>query len=302
MKATLVSYLAGMSGDFISFLIHQDPKFYSIQDDIIPQNIRTTQHNMWRFPNLLFPIGLEAKIYPNNRAWSVNDESLKILHQLYGEKQILLPSHWYGAINQATTNGLFDSGIRLLVKNRKILKICYALWWIKSHTIANEIWPHRQEEIDEMLKNNHPRKDLLLQILDSYHNWKFMSIRFNLLKDGQFDIHTYIRRYFNEVYSMANHARITNNYLVVELDNLIYGNLENLGILENHFDVNIDRAAVNNYTNTNYQLIEKYLGFAVDSEKFDDDEQYFNAIINYARDIIDARPNQFDYYIGKCNQ
>jgi hypothetical protein len=302
MKATLVSYLAGMSGDFLSFLIHRDPKFYSIADDIIPNNIKITEHNMWRFPNLLYPIGLEAKIYPNNRNWAVNHDSLGKLHEIYGDKEILLPSHWYGYINQYTTNGLFDRGVRLMVRDRHILKICYALWWIKSHTIANEIWPHRQEEIDEMIANNHPRKDLLLSILNSYHNWKFMSIRYNLLKDGQLDINTYIRRYFNEVYSGANHAKIKLNYLVVELDNLIYGDQSNLSQLDEYFGVNIDRAAVKAYADDNYNIIEKYLGVGVNSPEFNNDDVYVDAIINYAKDIVDARPNQFDYYNGKCNQ
>lgn len=290
-----------MSGDFISFMVHRDSKFYPITENLITNNVKITEHNMWRFPNLLLPIGLEAKIYPNNKVWSVTGESLKFLKQLYQDKNILLPSHWYSNITPEITNGLFDRGIRLYVKERKILKICYAMWWIKSHTIANEIWPHRREEIEDMFKNNHPRKELLHSILDSYHNWKFMSIRFNLLKDGQLDMHTYIRRYFREVYSGANHARIKENYLVLDVDNLIYGNRSNLSVVEDYFDVSIDRSEVEKYAEENFDVIEKYLGFPVDSDEFNNDEIYFDAIINYAKDIIESRPDQFDYYRGKYN-
>lgn len=298
MKAILVSYLAGMSGDFLSYMIHRDPKFYPITDSLIPAGIKTTEQNMWIFPNLLKPLGLEAKIYPH-ATWAVDQTSLNMLHEIYGDKTILLPSHWYGRIRPETTNGLFDQAIRLYVNDRKILKICYAMWWIKSHTIANGIWPHRQEEIEEMLANNHPNKELLLSILDSYDNWKFISIKFNLLNNGQLDLSTYVRKYFDEVYIKCNHTNRKKNYFIVDVDNLIYGDLSNLSRIEEYLDVNIDRDIVKKYTQDNYQMLEQHLGISVNSREFDHDETYFDAILNYAKEIIDARPNQFDYYRGK---
>lgn len=300
MKATLISYMPGMSGDFISFLVHQDPKFYPISQESDYYTIRLTRHNMWRFPNLLEPIGLEAKIYPYKQ-WRVTAESLKVLNDVYGDRQILLPSHWYSDISPKLTGGLFNQGIRLFVKDPRVLKICYALWWIKSHTIANDIWPHRREEIQAMIDGDHPLKNLLESMLASYHNWKFLSIKYNLLDNGQFNIHSYIRRYFREVYAPKNHANIQENYLTLCLDNVIYGDMSELKRLEQYLEVTVDRTSVEQYTDTNYKLLENYLGFSVNSSKFDSDDTYFNAIIDYAHDIIEQRPNQFDYYNGKCN-
>lgn len=288
-----------MSGDFLSFLIHQNPDYYSIPDNFNANDPRTTEHNMWRFPNLLEPIGLEAKIYPSDWQWRVSADDLATLDSIYGDKNILLPSHWYNNINQYTTQGLFDRGIRLFVKERKILKICYAMWWVKSHAIAHMIWPHRQEEIEEMLNKNHPNKNLLPEILESYHNWKFIAVKYSLLKDGKLDIGTYIRRHFNELYSLKNHTKHTTNYLALDLDNLIYGDFSNVTVLEDYLNVSIDKDTVRAYTDTNYQMLENYLGIRIFSDEFDNDETYFNAILNYAKDIINAKPDQFDYYNGK---
>jgi len=300
MKATLISYVPGLSGDFIAYMAHQDPSYYPIDLSWV-DNIKVTKHNMWRFPNLLRPIGLEAKTYPLTRPWTVDQNLLNILHDIYGDKKILLPSHWYRPITPENTNGLFDRGIRLYADSYRTLKICSALWWVKSHAIATDIWPHRQEEIEEMIRSNHPLKHLLPDILQSYHNWKYTSIRYNILKDGQLDLPTYIRRHLREVYSYGNSLLYTENYLRVAVDNLVYGDLSNLEVVEDYLGVSIDRQQVKSYSETNYDLLNKCLGIDVNSSEFDNDEIYFDAIYNYVKGIIDARPNQFDYYNGKCN-
>ena len=288
-----------MSGDFLSFLVHQNPDYYPVSE-LILNNVKITEHNMWRFPNLLFPIGLEAKVYPSSRpSWSVTQDDLNTLNSFYGDKNILLPSHWYNPINNYTTRKLFDRGIRLYAKDKKILKICCAMWWIKSHTIAHEIWPHRQEEIEEMMNSNHLNKHLLPQVLESYHNWKFIAVKYNLLKNGELNIDTYIRRHFNELYTPGNKIKHTTNYLNLDIDNLLYGDLSNIKVLENYLNVSIDTDAIRAYTDNNYKMLEKNLGIGIDSPEFQDDDTYFNAILDYSKDIIDAKPNQFDYYNGK---
>lgn len=287
-----------MGGDFIAFMVHQNPNYYNIDDASI--DVKVTEQNMWRFPNLLEPVGLEAKVYPSSRVWAVDADSLNKLNEVYKDNHIMLPSHWYNRITPDMTNGLFDHGIRLYVRERKLLKVCYALWWLKSHIISNEIWPHRREEIDEMINSNHPKKDLLLSTLDSYHNWKVIAIKHDLLdSNGQLDLLVYIRRHFNELYSKANHTNNKLKYMLLELDDLIYGDYSNLTRLESYLDVKIDREIVDSYCKTNYQVLEQCLGFGVDSAEFDDDEKYFNAILNYSRETIHERANQFDYYNGK---
>jgi hypothetical protein len=298
MKATLLSYLPGMNGDFLAFMIHQDPKFYTITDNLISEGIKISKYNKWNFPNLLEPIGLEAKIYPNNRSWIVDNNSLKVLEKIYGDKQIILPSHWYNMISVNSTNNLFGQGIRLFVKERYILKICYALWWIKSHVIANDIWPHRQEEINEMILDNHKRRDLLLEILNSYHNWKFLSIKYDLLDEGKLDLYTYVRRYFYEVYVKSNQTRYRLNYRLLDIDNLFYTDTSNIKILENYFDIDIDKSLIEIYNRNNFNIIENYLGIKINSPEFENDKIYFDSIFEYAKNIIEIGPNQFDYHKG----
>jgi hypothetical protein len=298
MKATLLSYLSGMSGDFLAFMIHQDPRFHTISDELIIEDVKVSKHNRWFFPNLLEPIGLEAKIYPNNRAWAVDKKSIKTLKKIYGNKEIILPSHWYNNINLKSTNNLFNQGIRLFVREKPILKICYALWWIKSHVVANYIWPHRQEEINEMIMSNHKHKKLLLGILDCYHNWKYLSIKHDILNEGKLDLYTYVSRHFNEVYRKNNNTKYKLNYLLIDVDNLIYTSTSNIGIIENYFQIKIDRSLIETYKKSNFDTIEKYLGIKIDSPEFENDKIYFDSIFEYAQNVINIGPNQFDYHKG----
>jgi hypothetical protein len=298
MKATLLSYLPGTGGDFLAFMIHQDPKFYTIPDDSIIEGVKITKYNKWNFPNLLEPIHIEAKIYPNNRSWKVDENSINALKNIYKNKQIILPSHWYNIINSNSTNNLFNRGIRLFVKEKSILKVCYALWWIKSHVIANYIWPHRQEEIDEMILDNCKHRDILLEILNSYHNWKFLSIKYDLLDEGKLDLYTYVRRYFYEVYVKSNHTRYRLNYRLIDVDNLFYTDTSNIKILENYFDIDIDKSLIEIYNNNNFNIIENYLGIKINSPEFENDKIYFDSIFEYAKNIIEIGPNQFDYHKG----
>ncbi len=288
-----------MGGDFLAFQIHRDPKFFPITNDLLIEGVKITNQNMWRFPNLLSPIGLEAKVYPRNRPWVIDNNLLKILEDTYGDKQILLPAHWYNQINPEQTNGLFNQAVRLYAKDKKTLKICYALWWIKSHAIANEIWPHRAEEIDEYIKSNQPYKHLIPEILKSYHNWKFIAIKYNILNNGILDIDYYIRHHFYKLYSKENTISHTTGYTFYDVDHLFYNGMENIDLISEQFDVNINKNEVTDYSNKNLELLHECLGFSIKDSKFDDDEIYFNAIINYAKDIINERPNQFDYYNRK---
>lgn len=291
-----------MSGDFLAFQIHQDPKYFPITPDLIHNGLQTTEQNMWRFPNLLGPIGLEAKIYPIDKAWAVNEASLNQLNEVYGDKNILLPAHWYSKIEPATTNGLFDQGIRLYASSMKILKFTYALWWIKSHVIANEIWLHRWEEIDEYERSDRPNKHLLPKVMENYHNWKYMSLRYNLLNNGEFDLRYYVEAFFKKIYSSNNWIKFRENYLNYDVDKIFYSNWDHLDLIEQDLDVTIDRHQVKEYALINRYLIEDCLGFDIDSPEFEDDNTYYDAIINYAKDIINERTYQFDYYNRKRNQ
>lgn len=299
MKATLISYPAGMSGDFLSFLIHKDPKFYSID------KILVSKQNRWLFPNLLHPIKseslpIEAKNWHSSKPWPLNEELLDILHKKYGDKNILLPTHWYNEISPDMTNGLFDQGIRFYTDSLKTLKIVYAMFWIKSHAIANNAWPLRLQEIKEMIDSDHPRKDMLMELLDSYHSWKFQAIRYNMLDNGRLDLLTYMKQHFHRIYKPVNINRIhQKNYTFIELDNLIYNDFSGLEILENYFDVNIDRNIVKEYTNNNLTMLNEQLKVSVDSDEFSDNDRYFELIKNTVSKIIIDRPYQFDYYEGE---
>lgn len=290
-----------MSGDFLAFQIHLDPRYYSITGDVLLTGPKITEQNMWRFPNLLGPIGLEAKIYPVNRNWEVTTESMSILDQIYGDKNIILPTHWYRDIVPANTNGLVDRGLRLYTDNLKTLKISYALWWIKSHVIANEIWPHRLEEIEELKKSNHPNKHLLPQVIDNYHNWKWMSMRYDILNNGEFDLRYYAQRYFYKIYMGVNKTSYKQGYSFYDIDKIFYSNEDHLDLLERDLEISIQRNYVRDYTQANLQKIEDCLKLKVSDPEFDNNQLFFDAIVNYAKDIINERTYQFDYYNRTSN-
>lgn len=290
-----------MGGDFLAFQIHKDHKYFPIDDERLYDGLKVTVHNMWRFPNLLAPIGLEAKIYPSSRNWNCDKDAISKLNEMYQGKNILLPSHWYKTIDNTTTNGLFNSGIRLFASNRKTLKITYALWWLKSHVIANDIWPHRREEIEEYQGTDYPNKHLLPKVLENYHNWKYNSMRYDILKNGEFDLRFYVENYFDKIYTNSNKITYINSYKFYDVDRIFFSKDDQLRLIEEHLDVKIDRTQMKEYTEKNYSLIEKSLGFSVNDPKFDDDNTYFNSIVEYAKEIINERPYQFDYYNGKCN-
>jgi len=288
-----------MGGDFLAFQIHKDSKYFQISNDELVNGLKVTNQNMWRFPNLLKPIGLEAKIYPSKNAWQVDSAALEKLLATYNNMNIVLPAHWYNDISVEKTNGLFSSAVRLIAKEKHVLKIAYALWWIKSHVVANEIWPHRQEELEEYFKSNEPNRELMKDILSSYHNWKYMSIKYNLLNNGNLDLNYYIRNHFAKLYSEGNKILYTRNYQFIDIDNLYYNSMDNIELIERRFDVKIDRSQVKEYASSNLDLIQECLGFNVDDRRFENDETYFDAIINYAKDIINERTDHFDYYNRK---
>ncbi len=294
MKATIISYLAGMGGDFLSFQIHKDSKFFPID------NLQITHHNMWMFPNLLEPIGSEAKIYPSDQPWAINEAKLEQLNLLYGDRNILLPTHWYNTITPAMTNNLFNKGIRLYAKSKHTLKICLALWWIKSHVIANEPWDLRKQEIDQMIINNHPKKHLLGELKNSYHNWKFLSIKYNIYDaNGSLDLLTYVKTHFNKLYTSANQIKFSQNYTFFDIDDLYYTSHSNVSAVESYFDVKLDLDQIHEYSLVNQQTIKDSLGVDVDHRDFGNDDSFFQLIVDYAESIIEERIHFNDYYNGK---
>lgn len=289
MKTPILSYLPGMSGDFIAWNIHKDKKFYPLSD------INITSKNQFLFPNLLQVINEDAKTFPSEKPWPISRDNIEILRNIYNDKNICFPTHWHSNLNRCLLPGFLTKGIRLYCQDRRILKLCYFMWWIKSHVISYEPWDDRVVEIHQLMQLHDHRYDELSKLQYSFHNWKFLALKYNLLLDGKLDLYTYIKGHFDNVYSLYNGPSKFPGYLNLTVDNLIYTNTE-LNVLCDYLDIEINTQEIVDYANKNLNLVESELGLQFASVGYDNDNIFFNLLAELLKDKIQERPiNDYNY-------
>ena len=145
MKCVILSYLPGMFGEFTADLLQtSSEKFY------LESNSTTNQLNRVLFPNYLRPIGLMVKTFARNQSWPVTTDQIGVLENIYKDKWICIPTHWYA--DKITLSNLPNIGIRLYCSDEKDLNLAYSMAWIKSHMVPQKLWKERRKEIEEMIK------------------------------------------------------------------------------------------------------------------------------------------------------
>lgn len=225
MQVIIVSYLPGMFGEFFA-------------NAICPNNtVKIDSNNRFWYPNYLEVIGFECKNYPKDRAWPIGNRELAMLNNYYKDKTICLPTHWY---NELSMTNLPCRAYRLYASDEKTLRLSYTLWWLKSHLYNVDPWPARWQELDDMIANNHPYKNDLIELKHNYHNWKFLSYKNNILVDNKPNLKNYIKKYY-EFHQQGN-ARLVDGYNRYSAEQILTDypdySLENWSLIKNKLNVN----------------------------------------------------------------
>lgn len=283
MITPIISYLPGMSGDFLAWHIHLDEKFFPIKQ------IDVTDKNQFLFPNMLEVLGEEAKNFPAARKWPIDSANLEILRNLYDNKNICFPTHWFNRLNHCLLPDFLTKAVRLYCRDKNTLKLCFFLWCIKSHAIANDPWDERVVELGQLIQLGDHRQEQLQALTKSFHNWKFLALKYNILLDGKLDLLTYLRDYYNKFYAIWNSRPTPEEYLKLTVEDVIYSGTA-LEKLENYLDVKLSRSDIAEYAERNLNLVESELGIKFASAEYQDDSIFFNLLEVNLRNRIRERP------------
>lgn len=250
-----------MFGEFTASLIEQSSsKFVS------SSIVCTTEKNRFLYPNYLSPINFDCKTHPENTDWNISQQDLNYLNTLYQDKWICLPTHWYSK-NIAQTN-IPCQGIAMFSNSPAVTRLAYSLFWIKSHIHATTAWPSRAKQLQSMINANHPYSAELIKLQDAeqYRNWKFLAYKFNMLKDGKLDLLHYMYQYF---FAYHRHNRMlctsSSHWFKFDVGNAYHGSGTNLSLLEDQFDLVLDRQQISVYSEKNLEVLKEKLGFTIDT-------------------------------------
>jgi hypothetical protein len=253
MQIILISYVPGLFGEFSSYLFSKhNSNFVNDVETII------TNDNRYLFPNYLEIINLDIKNLWSSEPLIISKFQIEKLNQFYGEKNLCVPTHWYN--NDSNLCNLPGKKIRFFSSNLNILKLSYCLFWIKSHKNSN-IWESRRREIEILIENNHIHSNILKELLISNapgQNWKFLSVKENILKDGKLDLNFYIKQKFIKLLQ-STITKNSSSWIYYDIGELIHGNQSNIFNIESLLNIKIDNLLIEEYREKNLDIIKKYL-------------------------------------------
>lgn len=278
MKCVILSYLPGMFGEFTADLLQTSSKKFYLES-----NSTTNQLNRVLFPNYLRPIGLMVKTFARNQSWPVTTDQIEVLENIYKDKWICIPTHWYA--DKIALSNLSNIGIRLYCSDEKDLNLAYSMAWIKSHMVPQKLWKERRKEIEEMIKVKPQFAEDLQKLIDAinYQNWKFLSYQLNILKDNKPDLELYIRQRYS-LYKNWNirDSQSTDDWLACDIGKLISGDKINLAQLEAYLDIKLDTSKLENYKNRNAEVLYNTLKLSYNNLVGD---SWLTSLINYCKDV-----------------
>jgi len=270
--------LPGMFGEFTADLLQtSSEKFY------LESNSTTNQLNRVLFPNYLRSIGLMVKTFARNQSWPVTTDQIEVLENIYKDKWICIPTHWYA--DKIALSNLPNTGIRLYCSDEKDLNLAYSMAWIKSHMVPQKLWKERRKEIEEMIKIKPQFSEDLQKLIDApnYQNWKFLSYKLNILKDNKPDLELYIRQR-HSLYKNWNirDSQSTDDWLVCDIGKLISGDKLSLIQVETYLDVKLDILKLETYKNRNNEVLYNTLKVPYNDLLGD---SWLTSLINYCKDV-----------------
>lgn len=229
---TVLSYMQGLSGDFIAYQIHQNPTYESIE-------LAPNSQNRYVMPCLTEPVfGWEIK----NTRNQIDQQRLKVLQTVY-KRNIILPTHQFRPVYNDNL-----TWIRLHSQDESIVKLSYAMWIFKSHVILQPPWLDRYDQICAT------PEPIRTELLTKYHKWKYMSYQHKLMPNGQFDLRHYIKNYYtiySEKVNINTNAR--QGYTYFDIAELLYQCKPDS--LEQHLNITLDRQAISEYTDNNFKQL-----------------------------------------------
>ena len=278
MKCVILSYLPGMFGEFTADLLQtSSEKFY------LESNSTTNQLNRVLFPNYLRPIGLMVKTFARNQSWPVTTDQIGVLENIYKDKWICIPTHWYA--DKITLSNLPNIGIRLYCSDEKDLNLAYSMAWIKSHMVPQKLWKERRKEIEEMIKVKPQFTEDLQKLIDApnYQNWKFLSYQLNILKNGKPDLELYIRQR-HLLYKNWNisDSHSTNDWFACDIGKLISGDKLSLTQVETYLDIKLDTSKLESYKNRNAEVLYNTLKLSYNDLIGD---SWLTSLVSYCKDV-----------------
>jgi len=278
MKCVILSYLPGMFGEFTADLLQtSSEKFY------LESNSTTNQLNRVLFPNYLRPIGLMVKTFARNQSWPVTTDQIGVLENIYKDKWICIPTHWYA--DKITLSNLPNIGIRLYCSDEKDLNLAYSMAWIKSHMVPQKLWKERRKEIEEMIKVKPQFTEDLQKLIDApnYQNWKFLSYQLNILKNGKSDLELYIRQR-HSLYKNWNirDSHSTNDWLACDIGKLISGDKLSLTQVETYLDIKLDTSKLESYKNRNAEVLYNTLKLSYNDLIGD---SWLTSLVSHCKDV-----------------
>jgi hypothetical protein len=278
MKCVILSYLPGMFGEFTADLLQtSSEKFY------LESNSTTNQLNRVLFPNYLRTIGLMVKTFARNQSWPVTTDQIGVLENIYKDKWICIPTHWYA--DKIALSNLPNIGIRLYCSDEKDLNLAYSMAWIKSHMVPQKLWKERRKEIEEMIKVKPQFTEDLQKLIDApnYQNWKFLSYQLNILKNGKPDLELYIRQR-HSLYKNWNisDSHSTNDWFACDIGKLISGDKLSLTQVETYLDIKLDTSKLESYKNRNAEVLYNTLKLSYNDLIGD---SWLTSLVSYCKDV-----------------
>lgn len=257
---TLISYAPGMSGDFISYLIHQHPDYISVDESIIDD------HNRYFFP---YFVPFVVPEMDDNKTWNKPHwpDNIKDRVDKAYNKNVCVPTHWY--LN--TENADFaDTFIRLYSDDEYTIRRAYAFWWLKSHSWCTDPWKRRIDEVNESMS-----PEQATELLSNYHNWKFLAFKMGIDMD---DLSTYIRRRYEEIFRPGCKRHEIPGWTNIDVASVFDNTITNLS------SVTLDSSKIKKYVNENNNLLESY-GIVTDATI----EIYYQTLENALRQIVNKK-------------
>ena len=284
MKTVVVSYLGGMFGEFFTDLLQSsDTKFHSCNNNFV------SDVNRYYVPNYLSPINLDIKNLPYLKEWSITENDIKILNEMYGDKWICLHTHWFNKLEK--TNIPSCIGIRLYCDFIPDVNLSYCMWWIKSGLQSNSLWPEKEEEIKELILSNHKFKKELEELLipGNFYIWKYMAYRTNFLKNERLDLRHFIRYKHAMIaeWPVPTSTKLS-GWIPLDIGQLIHRydkydkRIEKELSLENPLDIN----KINSYREKNLIVLKNTLGL-----NYEDlfSIRWLDTLIDYCQSVLEPR-------------
>lgn len=245
----MLSYQGGMCGDFFCLEVSKDSTFH--------QNILIsgTETNRWLVANPLDKFGLDFK----EQVTSISDELKKRIDQEFKDKNLIIPSHYWGKPNlpKLKRMGVFS-------QDPYYIPLFYIMLFLKAWTHKRDVNKpgvysalgslHKNHELLEGFSQGikwHPRiKEIYSR--GFYYNFELRSIELGMINSQDM-----INQYYTP-YSVKS-SRIWPGFYMLAMDQFLNSPKEYIPDLSKFLNMSkeLNYVAFEEYQQKNFELVEK---------------------------------------------